>query len=152
MARAIGVEHRLPLGGVHWTGHQRMFWSHGHVDHDWTGSRNNVYLGQNSSNCILTIGVFMVCKFALIFKSLQNTYFLFLVHWQGKEETQEMYTVEGLWKSSPHVITSFHRFLEVLRGSWVDRHSSLSLLLVRFLVWLHPDPEVMTCFSGLVHR
>ena len=111
MARAIGVEHGLPLGGIHWTGHQRMFWSHGHVDHDWTGSRNNVYLGQNSSNCILTIAVFMVCKFALIFKSLENTYFLFLVHWQGKEETRKCIPLSGsgslLSTSSPPSIGSW---------------------------------------------
>lgn len=50
-----------------------------------------------------------------------------------------MYTVERLWNSFLHVTTSFHRFLEVLPGSGVDGHYSLSLLLVHFLIWFQPD-------------
>lgn len=129
-----------------------MFWSRGCIDLDRAGRCNNAYIRQNSSNRLLKIHAFVVGKFALIFKSLRNTYCLFLVSRQVREETREMYTVEGLWNYSPHVITSFHRFPEVLPGIQVDRRSSLSLPLVRFLIRVHPDLGIMTRLSGPLHR
>lgn len=53
----------------------------------------------------------MVCKLCPNLKKFSNTHFLFLVHWQVKEETQKIYTVERLWNSSSHVTTSLARSL-----------------------------------------
>lgn len=138
--REIRAEHQLPLERIHW---QRDIRECPGVLEMW------ILIGlvvaimytscQNSSHCTLKICACMVCNFALILKNLKNTSFLFLVHWQVKEESQKMYTVERLRNSFLHVTTSFHRFLEVLPSSRVDRHYSLSLLLVYFLIWFHSD-------------